>query len=394
MGEYKDSLLHLAKTNQKEISFKSKRARGSYIYDNKNRAYLDFVSGVSVCNLGHNNRYITKAIKKQLKKHSHIMVYGEFIQEIQVRFANLLSSMMPDELNSYFFSNSGCEAIEGAIKLAIKHTNRYKIISTKGSYHGSSLACLSISDNKKVRTAFSPILPNIKFIKYNHIEHLSRIDNNTACVIIEPIQSASGFVCADLDYLKALREKCNKTNTLLIFDEIQTGIGRTGKLFCFENYGILPDIIVMGKALGGGLPIGCLCSSSEIMNSLNTNPELGHISTFGGHPLVMASGLASLEILNKGDIIAKVKDKEKIFRGLLSKNKHIKKINGKGLLLALLFEDENICSQVKEICFQKKLLTFQNLYNTKSLRITPAINIKEKDIIKGSKIILEAIKNI
>jgi len=361
-------------------------AKGSYIYDVNGKAYLDFIAGVSACTLGHSNPIITDAVKDQLDKYSHVMVYGEYVQSPQYKLAQLLANNLPQNLSTTYFTNSGAESIEGAMKLAKRATSRPEIISCKDSYHGSTQGALSIMGNEEHKAKYRPLLPSCNHIIYNDVDSLEKITKQTAAVVIEPVQGGTGFVTPSNNFLQKVREKCNETGTLLIFDEIQTCFGRLGTLFGFEKYDVIPDILCIAKGMGGGMPIGAFISSWELMNLLTFEPKLGHITTFGGHPVNCAASLATLEHLLATDIMQEVEKKEQLFR-LHLKHPKIKEIRGKGLMLAIEFEDEELAKKVVEQSLEKGLILFYFLFTKTAIRITPPLTISNKEIIEGCNII-------
>jgi len=361
-------------------------AKGSYIYDVNGKAYLDFIAGVSACSLGHSNPIITDAVKDQLDKYSHVMVYGEYVQSPQYNLAQLLADNLPVNLSTTYFTNSGTEAIEGAMKLAKRATGRPEIISCKDSYHGSTQGSLSIMGNEEHKAKYRPLLPSCNQIIYNDIDSLVNITKQTAAVVIEPIQGGTGFVIPSNNFLQKVREKCNETGTLLIFDEIQTCFGRLGSLFGFEKFNVIPDILCIAKGMGGGMPIGAFISSWELMNLLTFEPKLGHITTFGGHPINCTASLATLEFLLDSDIMQNIEKKEHLFRTHLAHPK-IKEIRGTGLMLGLEFEDEELAQKVVEKSLEKGLILFYFLFTKTAIRITPPLTISEEEIIKGCNIV-------
>jgi len=361
-------------------------AKGSYIYDVNGKAYLDFIAGVSACTLGHSNPIITDSVKHQLDKYSHVMVYGEYIQSPQYKLAQLLANNLPNNLSTTYFTNSGAEAIDGAMKLAKRATGRPEIISCKDSYHGSTQGALSIMGNEEHKAKYRPLLPSCNQIIYNDVESLVNITKQTAAVVIEPIQGGTGFVTPSNNFLQKVREKCNETQTLLIFDEIQTCFGRLGTLFGFEKYDVIPDILCIAKGMGGGMPIGAFISSWHLMNLLTFEPKLGHITTFGGHPVNCAASLATLKHLLTTDIIQEVEKKEQLFRKHLQHPK-IKEIRGKGLMLAIEFEDEELTKKVVDKSLENGLILFYFLFTKTAIRITPPLTISEKEIIEGCNVI-------
>src|SRR5882757_9649095 len=327
-------LANNAQTTDFPLLLEFERAEGIYMYDKEGKAFIDLISGIGVSNLGHSNPYVISAIKDQLDKYMHLMVYGEYVQTPQVRFAEKLISILPSNLQSVYFTNSGAEAVEGALKLAKRFTGRQQIIACNNSYHGSTHGALSVMGNEEFKQAYRPLLPGVGFIRFNNPEDLELITDKTACVIIETIQGEAGIRVPDAAYMQALRHRCNETGTLLILDEIQAAFGRTGKLFAFEHFNIEPDILLLAKALGGGMPIGAFIPSNDIMSALKENPILGHITTFGGHPVCCAAGLAALEVLLNENLIETVEAKSALFRELLI-HPAIKEFRGKGLMLAI-----------------------------------------------------------
>jgi len=377
---------HQAQTFPFPSCLEIESARGTYIYDVNGKAYLDFVAGVSACTLGHSNPIITNAVKEQLDKYTHVMVYGEYVQSPQYKLAQLLADNLPKSLSTTYFTNSGTEAIEGAMKLAKRATGRPEIISCKDSYHGSTQGALSIMGNEDHKAKYRPLLPNCNQIIYNDISSLVNITKQTAAVVIEPVQGGTGFATPKNNFLQKVRKRCNETGTLLIFDEIQTCFGRLGTLFGFEKYNIIPDILCIAKGMGGGMPIGAFISSWELMNLLTFEPKLGHITTFGGHPVSCAASLATLQHLLSSDLMKEVEQKEQLFRTHLSHPK-IKSIRGKGMMLALEFENVDIAQKVVEKSLEKGLIIFYFLFTKTAIRITPPLTISEEEIIKGCEII-------
>ena len=367
-------------------------SKGSYIYDINGREYLDFIAGVSACTLGHTNSIITDAVKNQLDKYSHVMVYGEYVQSPQYKLAKLLADNLPENLSTTYFTNSGAESIEGSMKLAKRATGRQEIISCKDSYHGSTQGALSIMGNEDYKSKYRPLLPSCNHIIYNDVESLINITKKTAAVVIEPIQGASGFIIPSNNFLHNVRERCNETGSLLIFDEIQTCFGRLGFLFGFEKYKVTPDILCIAKGMGGGMPIGAFISSWKLMNLLAFNPKLGHITTFGGHPVNCAASIATLEYLLDTDIIKKVGEKEQLFRKHLQ-HPLIKEIRGEGLMLAVEFNDAELAKKVVEKSLENGLILFYFLFTKTAIRITPPLTITDEEIIKGCKIIIEILKH-
>ena len=383
----------LAQTSKTPVGLEIASAKGILLKDVKGKKYLDLISGIAVSNLGHGNPHVIRAIKEQADRHTHVMVYGEYIQSKQVQFAKAICNLLPTNLNSVYFVNSGSEAVEGALKLAKKYTRRTEIISFTNAYHGSTHGALSVMGNDTLKTPFGPLLPEVKILKYNDISSLKNITEKTACVIIEPIQGEGGTIVPSQSFLKELEKQCKKTGALLILDEIQTGFGRTGKIFAFEHFGITPDIMTIGKAMGGGLPLGGFVANQEIMQVLSDNPPLGHITTFGGHPLCCAAGLAALEVLLKDKFHEQASEKEKLFRTLL-KHPAIKEIRGKGLMLAVEFHNEEFCKKVIEKCLKKGIIVDWFLFCPTAMRIAPPLIIKENEIKLACSVIMSAINEV
>ena len=384
----KDFLTYQAKTTPNPLGLEVSKAKGSYIFDSKGNKYLDFVAGISVCSLGHRHPEIIKAIKKQLNKFLHVMVYGEYVQEPTVKLCKKLASLLPKNLEVTFLTNSGTEAIEGAMKLAKRYTKKSNFIAAKNSYHGSTQGALSLLGVKNQKKGYGPLLPKVNFIDFNSNKDLIKIDNNTAAVILETVQGGAGFIVPKPGYLNNVKKRCREVGALLILDEIQPGIGRTGNMFAFQKYDVEPDILVIGKGLGGGLPIGAFCSSREMMKKFEYKPSLGHISTFGGNPVIASAGLSVLETIENEKILEKIKEKEELIRSLL-KHKKIKSINGTGLMLAIILERESDAEKLVKESMGKGLILFYLLWNKLAVRITPPLNISDMDLIKGCKIILK-----
>ena len=378
--------LHLAQTFSFPSCLEVESAKGSYITDVNGKDYLDFVAGISACTLGHSNPIITNAIKEQLEQYTHVMVYGEYVQSPQYKLAKLLADNLPENLRTTYFTNSGAEAIEGAMKLAKRKTGRSEIISCKNSYHGSTQGALSIMGNEEQKAKYRPLLPNCNQIIFNDEESLKIITKNTAAVVLEVIQGGTGFFTPTNTFLEKVRERCTQTETLLIFDEIQTCFGRLGTLFGFEKYDVIPDILCIAKGMGGGMPIGAFISSWEFMNLLSFEPKLGHITTFGGHPVNCAASLATLKELLSTDIMNEVEKKEELFRKHLIHPK-IKEIRGKGLILAIELDNKEIAQRVVKESLEKGLILFYFLFTKTAIRITPPLTISDEDIIKGCEII-------
>jgi acetylornithine/N-succinyldiaminopimelate aminotransferase len=389
-----DFLKYLAPTSPSPISLDVVSAKGVWLKDRKGKKYMDLISGVSVSNIGHGNPAVTKAIKAQLSAYSHLMVYGEFIQSPQVNFAKTLCRHLPPSLNSVYFVNSGSEAVEGALKLAKRYTGRREIIAFRGAYHGSTHGALSVMGDEKLKNPFRPLLPGIKILPYNDKGGIhAAISKSTCCVIAETIQGENGVRIANADFLRALRNRCHETGALLILDEVQTGMGRTGKLFAFEDYAVTPDILIAGKALGGGLPLGAFIAERKVMQCLSVNPPFGHITTFGGHPLSCASGLAALQYVLDEKLMDKVMEKEKLFRKLLV-HPTITAVRGKGLLLSLQFKNEGLCKKVINGCLKNGIIAEWFLFCESAMRIYPPMTITNKEIKFACSRILESINKI
>ena len=366
------------------------KGKGIYLYTADGKKYIDLISGIAVNNIGHRNKKVLKAIRKQLKKYMHQMVYGEYIQNPQVKLAKRLTSVLPANLNSVYLLNSGSEAIEGALKLAKKASGRFKIVAMRNAYHGSTSGALSLMDNEYYSGAFKPLLPNVYFAQLNDINSLDVIDEETAAVFIEAIQAESGYVPAEHEFMQAVRRKCDEHGCLLICDEIQSGMGRTGKMFAFEHYEIHPDIVTLAKGLGGGMPISAFISSKELMNRLSDNPILGHISTFGGHPVSAAAANASIKFILNENLIESIAEKEELFRAKLQ-HKQIVKITGKGLMLAVHLDSFERVTKTIEICYNKGLIIDWFLYSNNALRISPPLIISKEEIQKVCDIIIDAL---
>ena len=382
-----------AQTTPFAAGFEVEKAAGNYIYGKDGNAYLDFVAGVSANTLGHSHPKVVNAIKEQADRYLHVMVYGEYAQEKPVAICQLLAEATPEPLEVTYLVNSGAEAIDGALKLAKRYTGREEIISMKNSYHGNTHGALSVSGNEVHKREFRPLLPMISFIEFNNEEEFSKITEKTACVIAETIQGAAGFLTPSQNYFKNLKKRCEEVGALLILDEIQPGFGRTGKLFSFEHYNMVPDILVMGKGMGGGVPVGAFMSSAEIMKSLQHSPKLGHITTFGGNPLIAAASYATLkEVLDSG-LMNEVNEKEALFRELLVHPK-IKKVNGRGLMLAVELESPDYTLKVAKRCMEKGLIVFWQLYRNEFMRISPPLTLTQNEIRKGCQIILQALDEV
>ncbi len=383
--------MSLAKTSTTPINLKISRAKGIFIYDVEGREYLDLISGIAVNNIGHLDADLVSAVNKQLECYSHVMVYGEFHQEIQEQLAQRLVSILPKELNSVYLVNSGSEAVEGALKLARNYTKRSEILSFKNAYHGSTFGALSVMGNEHYKKPFLPLLPDVSIIDFNNIDDLSKITEKTACVIAETIQGEAGVIEPKNNYLQQLREKCTEVGALLILDEVQTGFGRTGSFFGFENYNIIPDIVIFAKAMGGGMPIGAFVSDEKIMDVLSTDPPLGHITTFGGHPVSCAAAISNIKTLQKQDLIPLVNDKGAQF---LSRLQHplIRETRGIGLMLAIELDNTTIVKSVINNCLSNGLITDWFLFADNCIRIAPPLTITSDQIDHACDILLQSME--
>lgn len=368
-------------------------AEGSYIYDAQNKSYLDFVAGISACTLGHRHPKVLAAINGQLEKYLHVMVYGEYVQQPAVDLCKLLAKQLPQSLQSTYLTNSGTEAIEGALKTARRFTGRSQIIAAHKAYHGNTMGSLSVSGFEARKQPFRPLLTDIKFIEYNRLDHLESITHNTAAVILETIQGGAGFIQPENNYLKQVKLRCQEVGALLILDEIQTGYGRTGTLFGFQNYDCIPDILVSGKGLGGGMPIGAFTTSTEIMSCLKNNPSLGHITTFGGHPVIAAAALATLKEITTSKLVENTLVKEQLIREHL-RHPFIKEIRGKGLMLAAILPSKELVNEVILKCQEQGLILFWLLFEPLALRITPPLTISNEEVVKGCDIIKNVLDSI
>jgi acetylornithine/succinyldiaminopimelate/putrescine aminotransferase len=366
------------------------RAEGVYLYDVDGKKYLDLISGISVSNTGHRHPHVLNAIEDQLKKYMHLMVYGEYVESPQVQFAKLLAEKLPPSLNSVYFTNSGAEATEGAMKLAKRVTGRSEIISFHHSYHGSTQGALSVMGDEAYRNAFRPLLPMTRLLHYNRENELAFITEETAAVIAEPVQAEAGVIVPDKNYLQALRNRCHQTGALLILDECQTGLGRTGTLWCFEQYDLVPDVLLLAKSLGGGMPLGAFIASHEMMQNLSHHPALGHITTFGGHPVSCAAGKAAIEVLLRDNLIQSVELKKKRFAEGLHHPK-IRSFHAAGLLMAIEFEDEAFNKKVITGCISRGVITDWFLFAPHCLRLAPPLIISEEEIRHACSVILQAI---
>jgi acetylornithine/succinyldiaminopimelate/putrescine aminotransferase len=385
---------HLAVPSELDDPPEFVSAEGIYLLDVSGKKYVDLVSGVSVSNVGHGNAKIIKAIQQQAENYMHLMVYGEFIQSPQVQYAKLLADNLPPSLSSVFFVNSGSEAIEGALKLAKRITGRTEIVSFKNAYHGSTHGALSVLGNEEMKYAFRPLLPEIHQLKFNEEEEIEKITEKTACVLIEPVQAEAGIIIPSKKYMQALRKRCDNVGAMLIFDEIQMGFGRTGKLFAFEHFDIVPDIICLAKAMGGGMPLGAFISSKENMNQLKHHPALGHITTFGGHPVCCASGMASLQFLIEEKLHESADSKGKLFVSRLKSHPFVKEIRQIGLMLAVELNEKEKAANLIHIFMKNGLIVDQFLFDHNSFRIAPPLTISEKEIDSVSDIIIQSLDEL
>lgn len=382
---------HLAQTSDAPMLLEIVKAEGLKMWDVNGKEYIDLISGISVSSIGHRHPLVIEAIKNQLDKYMHLMVYGEYVQTPQVEYAKALISLLPENLNCCYFVNSGSEAIEGSLKLAKRVTGRSKIFAFKNAYHGSSHGALSLMSDEYFTNSFRPLLPGIEFLEWNNIEDLDRIDKHTACVVTEIVRAEAGAIIADKEFLRALREKCSEAGALLICDEIQTGFGRTGPLFAFMDYEIDPDVLCLGKGMAGGMPMGAFVASHEMMNEFSHDPVLGHITTFGGHPVMCAAAIATLEVIKSFNTKTTIAAKEKLFRNRL-KHEKIKSITGKGLLLAIEFENIVTNKSIIKKCIDKGIIVDWFLFAVHKMRIAPPLNISDEIINYTCDKILEAIE--
>lgn len=388
-----DFIKYQAQTSPYPLGMEVSHAIGSYIYDTNNKKYLDFVAGVSACPLGHQHPRVNQAIKDQLDKYSHVMVYGEYSQSPAVEYCKQLASLLPAPLDKTYLVNSGTEAIEGALKLARRTTGRSQLISCHNAYHGNTMGSMSVMGFEERKQIFRPLIPDVDFITFNNEDDLQKITTKTAGILLETIQGGAGFIQPENNFLKKVRERCTEVGALMILDEIQPGFGRTGKLFGFQNYDVVPDIVVMGKGMGGGMPVGAFTASSAMMDLLSENPKLGHITTFGGHPVIASACLATLQEITETNLMSEAIEKEKLFRSLLV-HPLIEEIRGKGLMLAAMTKNADITNEVILKCQDKGLILFWLLFEGCAIRITPPLTISEEEIREGCSIILEVMNEI
>lgn len=388
-----DFLKYQAQTSPYPLSMEISHALGSYIYDVKGNKFLDFVAGVSACTLGHQNKRVNDAIKNQLDKYSHVMVYGEYAQTPAVELCKLLAENLPYPLTKTYLVNSGTEAIEGALKLARRVTGRSQLISCHNAYHGNTMGSMSVMGFEERKQIFRPLIPDVDFITFNNEADLEKITTKTAGILLETIQGGAGFIQPENDFLKKVRQRCDEVGAIMILDEIQPGFGRTGKLFGFQNYDVIPDVVVMGKGMGSGMPVGAFTASEKMMDLLSHNPKLGHITTFGGHPVIAAACLATLQELTETNLMQQALEKEQLFRKLLI-HPLITEIRGKGLMLAAMTKSPEITDKVILRCQDKGLILFWLLFEGNAIRITPPLTISNEEIEEGCGIIIEVLNEI
>lgn len=388
-----DFLRFQAQTTPHPLAMEISHAEGSFIYDKNQKKYLDFVAGVSACSLGHRHPKVVEAIKKQLDRYMHVMVYGEYIQKPALELTQLLANYLPEPIEKTYLTNSGTEAIDGALKLARRYTGRSEILAAHKAYHGNTMGALSVMGYEERKQPFRPLLPDVRFIHFNEEKDLEKITKKTAAVILETIQGGAGFIEPKNDYLNKVEKRCKAMGALLILDEIQPGFGRTGTVFGFENYNCTPDIVVVGKGLGGGMPIGAFSASAELMDSLSDNPKLGHITTFGGHPVIAAAARATLKEITESTLMVDALEKEKYIRKKL-KHPLIKEIRGKGLMLSALTPSPEITNKVVLEAMNQGLILFWLLYEPRAIRITPPLTISFEELEQGCTTILNILDSI
>lgn len=386
-------LRHVAQLSDAPLALEIVKASGMYMWDTEGKKIMDLIAGISVCNVGHSHPAVVSAIKEQAEQYMHLLVYGEIIQSPQVAFATLLTTHLPASLNSVYFTNSGAEAVEGAMKLAKRYTGRTEIIAFEKSYHGSTQGAMSIMGDEAWRNAYRPLLPDIQHLTYNSPKAIDQITNRTACIILETVQAEAGVRVPQKEWLQAIREKCTATGTLMVLDEIQCGLGRNGTLWGFEQAGVVPDILLLGKALGGGMPMGAFIADKEIMWSLTNKPVLGHMTTFGGHPVICAAGMAGLKILLEENLIDVVSAKGQLFHQYLQ-HPAIKEVRSLGLMMAVEFESFEMNKKVIDKCIERGLLTDWFLFAPECLRIAPPLIISEEEIRQACKIIIDVLNEV
>ncbi len=383
-------LQHNAQTSAAPLAIEMVKAEGCKMWDADGKEYLDLIAGISVCNVGHRHPKVIEAIHQQLEKYMHLMVYGELVQSPQVQYAKLLTDHLPISLNSVYFTASGTEATEGAMKLAKKITGRTEMLAFNNSYHGSTQGALSVMGSEYWRNAFRPLIPGVHHANYNSFDALDLITTNTACVIAETIQAESGVNAPLKEWIVVLRKKCTATGTLLILDEIQSGFGRNGSLWAFEQFAIVPDILLLGKALGGGMPLGAFIADKKLMDAFTDNPVLGHITTFGGHPVCCAAGMAAMHVLLDEKLIEQVHTKEILFRTLLHHPKIIA-VRSRGLMIAIEFDSFETNKQIIDACIANGVFTDWFLFASHCMRIAPPLTISEDEIRKGCEVVLKVL---
>lgn len=393
MSLKQDFLKYQAQTSPYPLGMEVSHAIGSYIYDTNDKKYLDFVAGVSACSLGHQHPRVNKAIIDQLNKYSHVMVYGEYAQHPAVQYCKLLAAHLPPTLNKIYLVNSGTEACEGALKLVRRFTGRSQLISCHNAYHGNTMGSMSVMGFEERKQIFRPLIPDVDFITFNNEDDIQKITTKTAGIILESIQGGAGFIQPTNGFLAKVKKRCEEVGALMIVDEIQPGFGRTGKLFGFENYNVVPDVVIIGKGMAGGMPVGGFIADEKYMDLLTHDPKLGHITTFGGHPVIAAASLATLEEILEKDYAKQSLEKEKLFRSLLV-HPLIEEVRGKGLMLAIMTKSAEITNEVIFKCQEKGLILFWLLFEANAIRITPPLTISEEEIKDGCGIIIEAMNEI
>lgn len=390
ISQKEDFLKYQAPTSPYPMLLEVSHAKGNYIFTTDGKKYLDFVAGVSACTLGHCHPKVVEAIQKQCETYMHVMVYGEYVQKPAVDFCKLLAEHLPENLNTTYLVNSGTEAIEGSVKLAKRATGRTQLIAAKNAYHGNTQGSMSLMGYEERKQPFRPLLPDVDFIEFNNESDIQKITHRTAGVVLESIQGGAGFIEPQNDYLVKVKRRCEEVGALLIIDEIQPGFGRTGTLFGFQNYGFVPDIIAIGKGMASGLPVGAFVASNELMKLLSHSPKLGHITTFGGNPVIAAASLATLKELLTTDLMAQTVEKEKLFRKYLQ-HPFIESVNGRGLMLAIILQSAEMADFVVNYCQDKGLIVYWLLFERRAVRLSPPLTLTEAEIEIGCEIIIEAL---